>query len=276
MKNCICFFLLLLTISSFSQSPDFVWAKQMLGTGEQQASGITTDASGNIYTTGFFDGLVDFDPGAGTYTLNSPGFKSVYVSKVDAQGNFIWAKQLGGSSQLGTPLNTRSTGLSLGTGTSVIVTGFFQGLVDLDPGSALSIFYTAASSGAFILKLDLQGNYIWAKQFSTSEPSLGAGMTTDANDNIYTSGFFSGSIDFDPGVGSYSLTSPNVMNTYVHKLDAAGNFVWATQINASIISGANSIALDASGNILLTGSYTGTVDLDPGVNTFTASSDAGS
>ena len=83
---------------SWIASGNFVWARRLGGTSDDQGFSIVVDGSGNVYTTGFFDGTADFDPGAGTFNLTSAGGQDVFVSKLDSSGNFVWARQLGGTS----------------------------------------------------------------------------------------------------------------------------------------------------------------------------------
>ena len=75
---------------------NFTWAKQFGGPGNSSGTDIITDAAGNVYTTGFFDGTADFDPGPGVLNLTQSGGPGAYISKLDANGNFIWAKQFAG------------------------------------------------------------------------------------------------------------------------------------------------------------------------------------
>src|SRR2546423_13029971 len=104
MKKFIIFLILntsFLILNSFAQSPNFLWAKGMGGTAEDDSRSTVIDAAGNIYTTGYFSGTVDFDPGAGIFNLNSVGGTDIFVFKLDAAGNFIWAKSIGGPSTSG-------------------------------------------------------------------------------------------------------------------------------------------------------------------------------
>ena len=66
--------------------------------GYDEGNGITVAADGSIYTTGYFAGTVDFDPGSETVNLASAGSSDVFVSKLDAAGNYVWARRMGGTS----------------------------------------------------------------------------------------------------------------------------------------------------------------------------------
>ena len=159
-------FIILLTLAAtilHAQSVNFKWAKQMGGTGaDAGGSSVTVDAAGNVYTTGGFGGTADFDPGPGTYNLTSAGTYDMFISKLDSSGNFIWAKQLGG-----TGADAAGASIAVDADGNVYTTGGFVGTADFDPGpgvftlSAIGNFRTKAS---FVLKLDADGNFIWAKQ----------------------------------------------------------------------------------------------------------------
>ena len=60
----------------------FSWAKGMGGTSFDSGNSIIVDSSGNVYTTGYFNGTVDFDHGPGTFNLTSAGSEDIYISKL--------------------------------------------------------------------------------------------------------------------------------------------------------------------------------------------------
>ncbi len=119
----------------------------------------------------------------------------------------------------------------------------------------------------YISKLDISGNFVWAKQMVGSAYAGGSSITVDASGNIYTTGTYIGGVDFDPGPGIYNLSSGG-STAFISKLDVSGNFLWAKhfieQTGFSSNSGGNSIALDVSNNIYITGTFQDTVDFDPG------------
>ncbi len=141
-----------------AQGPEFAWVKQMGGAGGEVGNSITLDNNGNIYTTGSFFGTCDFDPGSGTYNLTSFGYYDIFVSKIDASGNFLWAKQMGGADRM------RGYSIAVDNNGNVYTTGDFYGTCDFDPGSGTYNLTSFGLNYTFLSKLNTTGNFVWAKQ----------------------------------------------------------------------------------------------------------------
>src|SRR5687767_41923 len=91
-------FCFLLSFSAATAQPVFSWAKGMGGTIWDRGNAIALDASGNVYTAGEFAGTVDSDPGPGVHNLTCTSTScDIFISKLDANGNFLWAKAIGGT-----------------------------------------------------------------------------------------------------------------------------------------------------------------------------------
>ena len=239
---------------------NFQWAKGMGGTFPEEGRSVIVDGSGNVYTTGHFEGTVDFDPNGGVFNLTSTGYRDIFISKLDASGNFIWAKNIGA-----TNLNY---GFSILTdvGGNVYTTGFFDGTADFDPGIGVFNLISTGGLDSFISKLDANGNFIWAKSWGAD---VSFSIAFDAIGNIYTTGYFQGTADFDPGAGVFNLTAIGIYDVSISKLDAIGNFIWAKSMGGpSSANAGNSITIDASGNVYTTGSFENTVDFNPGAGVF--------
>ncbi|MCF8294807.1 MAG: choice-of-anchor D domain-containing protein [Bacteroidales bacterium] len=253
-------------ISKLDASGNFVWAKNMGGSSSDVGYSIAIDASGNVYTTGSFQGSTDFDPGSGTHYLSSNGYYDIFISKLDASGNFIWAKNMGGFS------SDEGISIAIDASGNVYTTGHFNGIVDFDPGSGSYNLSSYGSEDIFISKLDASGNFVWAKNMGGSSLDWGYSIAIDASENVYVSGKFYGTVDFDPGSGSYNLSSNDEGDIFISKLDASGNFVWAKNMGGSSYDWGYSIAIDASGNVYTTGIFQGTADFDPGSGSYNLSS----
>jgi hypothetical protein len=203
---------------------DFLWAKQIGGSGSDEGFGITIDSDGNVYTTGYFEGTVDFDPGVGITNLTSAGGRDIFISKLDSNGNFVWAKRIGGASDdYGNRIFLDSSG-------NVYTTGLFGGIVDFDPGSGTNNLASNGSNDIFILKLDRNGNFVWAAAMGGTGDDGGFGIALDSNNNVYTTGVFYNTADFNPGPGVFNMTSAGGMDIFISKLDSDGNFIWAKRM----------------------------------------------
>lgn len=251
-------FLLLCSFISIGQIPAFKWAEKIDGN-----IFITSVVShgGYVYVAGTFIGTIDFDPGSGVDTLTDHGFGDIFISKMDSLGNLLWVHQIGGSSY------DEADALVFDSSGNMYVTGFFSGdSVDFDSGPAA--YYMSSTENTFVLKLDDNGNFIWAKQLSGIGENYSVSMAIDKANNLLVTGKFGGTADFDPGTGSDSLTS-FADDIYIWKLDKNGNHIWAKQI-ASLPSTTRSyaIATDNANNVFVTGMLIGTTDFDPGMATF--------
>ena len=130
--------MLLITICissvSFGQQTNFEWAKAFGSVEYDVGNAIAVDESGNTYTTGIFEGTVDFDPGTGTFVLTSEGGHDVFIQKLDASGNFIWAKAFGGPYDWENPSQDNGYCIAVDASGNIYTAGCFGGTVDFDPG----------------------------------------------------------------------------------------------------------------------------------------------
>jgi hypothetical protein len=253
-------------ISKLDSSGNFVWAKAMGGTNDESGSGIALDSAGNVYITGYFDGKVDFDPGPEKYYLTSAGLDDIFISKLDSNGDFVWAKAMGGTSvDDGVDIAVDSTG-------NIYITGLFTGTVDFDPGAGTYNLTAVGHHGIFVSKLDTAGNFVWAKamggQDYLSTSDAGTAIAVDSAGNVYTTGRFCSTVDFDPGPGTYNLTSAGMADIFVSRLDTNGNFIWAKAMGGTGIDSGSSIAVDGRGNVYTTGNFSVTADFDPGLGIY--------
>lgn len=298
-------------ISSFGEWDIFVikldkngkllWAASAGSSGTDSGLGVDFDPLGNVYVTGYFTGTANFDPGGSNFTLTSTGGSRAFVWKLDTNGKFVWATGTGGTNQFrgwtisNAPdgslfvggdgfLQKRDAGGNLiwnlamtntGSATTrlltdrsgnVITTGYFTGSFLLTDTTL-----TNNSSTTFILKLDPEGKCLMCRTITGSSIIWGYDIDTDAEGNIYTTGWFSGDVDLDPGPGTAILSAPNDYGSFVVKMDATGTFKWAVPFQGTGPGNraeAYSTVVDNHGGIYSVGRFRGTVDLDPGTGMF--------
>jgi len=247
-------------LSTKAQSVNLKWAKGIIGNSFGFAKSMTLDTLGNIYLAGDFVDSVDFDPGPGIFPLEPGNNQDVYLVKLDNFGNFIWAKTFGGL-----PADDVFS-ITIDSDQNILLTGEYEGTADFDPGPGIAQHTSPSVSSLYVLKLDSDGNYIWSKTMEGTWDSRGYGIATDESNNVYVTGEFGGTTDFDPGPGTLSLTnSPGgSVDYFVLKLDASGNLIWAFSGGDTGGEVALSIAVDSQENAYVTGFFGLTVDFDPG------------
>jgi len=251
-------------IAKYNSAGDYQWAKQIMGLISNYAFGIAVDATGSSYISGDFQGTADFDPGAGTANLTS-NVRANYILKLNSLGNYGWAKQFSGSSTL------QSFAIAVDNAANVYTTGFFGSTVDFDPNAGVANLVPKGARDIFVSKLDSAGNYLWAQNFGGVLNDYGYGITTDAA-HVYITGYFSSSVDFDPGPGVSIPSNEGNSDVFVLKLTAAGGFVWVKSMGGALGDGANAIAVDNAGNVYTTGYYAVVSDFDPGAASATITS----
>lgn len=264
--------ILFLVISLCSFGQNFDWVKEVGSTGWDEGRSIGVDNQGNVYTTGHFKGTVDFDPGIGVFNLSSVDEEDAFIFKLNASGDFIWAKQFGDSSFV------ECNDLVLDSDGNIYITGSFLGPIDFDPNSGISeMVSTYGGRDIFIQKIDGNGNLMWAKQISgytplalsNPSPTNAFSIAINSNDDIYITGYFDGTVDFDPDtIATNYLTVIQASDIFISKYDSDGNFDFVKQLGGTLGAVAYSIEVDENNNIYTTGVIGGTVDFDPGAGTY--------
>jgi gliding motility-associated-like protein len=235
----------------------FIWAKQLGGSNYEFGEALGLDGAGNIYTTGYFQGTVDFDPGPAVFNMTSPG-TDVFISKLDPGGNFIWAKQFSGSTQV------FPNSIVVNASGEMVVVGNFRNTMDIDPGPGVYNI-TAQDVDVFTVKLNSSGSFQWGFKFGGAAlQDHGRCVTMDASGNVFITGNFSNIADFDPGPGVQNFTSIGGYDIYVAKYDAAGALIWVKQIGSTDDDVGYGIYADGTGNVYVTGDFMLTADFNPG------------
>jgi hypothetical protein len=244
---------------------NLVWQHIIDGTSQEGASSIAIDNNSNIFVTGFFYGTVDFNPSAAVNNLIAVGsVENIFIAKYDSAGNFIWAKNMGGTTG-----NGRGLSICIDKSNKINITGYFSGTVDFDTGSN-TYNLTGSNQDVFITKLDNNGNFIWAKKIGGSGIDQGNDIRVDNNGNVLTTGGYRGTVDFDPNIGVYNLTSVSSTqkDIFISKLDSSGNFIWAKSMGGTKDDMGKSLEVDNNGSIYTTGYFIGVSDFDPSTNNY--------
>ena len=252
-------------IQKLDSNGDLLWAKGIFSNSQSSIKDIEIDNAGNSYTTGQFVGTQDFDLGSGTAILTSSGSTDFFLQKRDNNGNLLWLKQIGGTgSDWGETISIDDNG-------NIVIGGHFSDVVDFDPGNSGTTLTSAGDYEAFVMKLDPNGNFLWAKQFAGANREFVNAVDFDDQGNLYVVGNFDGTVDFDPSNNINNLVSgPHRGDAFVVKLDGNGNLIWAQQMHqdgGSSGAGGNDfedVKVSENGRVYCFGQFFDTVSVNTG------------
>lgn len=249
---------------------DFVWGRKIGSTGWDEGRAIVVDSSGDLLITGSFENTVDFDPGAGTNNLSAVGGADAFALKLDANGDFVWARAFGGTGDV------YAESIATDGSNNVCLTGYFRNTVDFDPGAGTNNKTSAGNSDVFAVKLNAAGVAQWAHTIGGTSSEFAYDVEFDATGNVFLAGSFRNTVDFDSGAGTSNVTSAGGNDAFTQKLDANGAHQWVVTLSSSGTEYANGLAVDATGNVYAVGTFQNTVDFDPGAGVTQLTSGSGS
>ena len=211
---------------------------------------VAIDALGNVYITSSFRDTLSF----GSFTVIDTGYdENTFIAKYDANGNILWVQQ---PTLKGYYCSATYRSVAVDAKGNSYVAGGFHDTISL--GSVT--LRNKDNSDAFLVKYDVNGNLVWAKQSFAASPSSSGyidAVTIDSTGEIYASGTFADTITF----GSITLKNKS-FGVFLVKYDSSGNVIWAKQdssVSTSDGGSAYSIALDNSGGIYITGYFDDTI-----------------
>lgn len=245
---------------SLINAQSYEWAKANTGNGTaEMAIDIAIDQQKNVYTVGYFNGTTDFMPGSGTVNLTTAGVEDAFIQKLDSLGNYVWAVRIGGT---GADI---ARSVAINSAGEVIISGTFTNQVDMNPGTSTNNFGSASTgTNSFILKLSSAGTYINCIALAGTGTEAILDLQIDGTDAIYTTGYFMGTVDFDPGAGTANFSSfLNTEDIFIAKYNSNLTYNTAIALGSGNTDIGYGLAFDPSGNLLATGEYRGTVDFDP-------------
>lgn len=251
-------------LAKYDASGNPQWAVSYGNTGNETSTGLATDASGNVYITGYYGSGTTLTMGA-TILTNS-GNNDWYVAQVNSSGVVQWAKRFGGTG------NDYATGIKTDNSSNVVVTGYFSSSTMAVGSTTLA---TTGSNDCFITKLSSLGTVSWAVKFGGTSSDISNAVSIDGSGNIFTTGAFNSAT---VAIGTTTLTNAGTtsyQDLFVCSYSPAGAPLWAGSIGSNLNEIAYGIAADASGNIYVPLAYTSPT-LAVGTSTYTNGSYSGS
>jgi len=253
-------------VAKYTNAGVYLWAIKMGAGNGDSGEGVTTDGADNVYVTGRFQGTADFDPSAATNNLVSAGNDDIFVAKYNSSGAYVWAFRIGNTSaDAGRFITYDATGY-------IYVTGRVSNTnVDFDPSVNTNNLSSTGGEDVFLAKYDANlapsstSFYQWAFKIGAGSNDSGEGVTTDGSGNVFITGFFRNSFDFDPSAATSILTSAGNDDIFLAKYNSAGAYQWAIRMGgASADQGRMGVYSVSQGAVYITGFFAGAAaDFDP-------------
>jgi hypothetical protein len=255
-----------LYIVELDSAGDYSWSVHVGSNGLDGCAAVTEDVNGDVYLCGYFVNTCDFDPSGATSNLTATG-NDAFVAKYSSSGSLVWASKLGGGGTDG------CADIAVDFSGKVYTCGYFDGTCDFDPGAG-SVTFTAGTgiSDGFVSCLNTNGSYSWAGQLGGPSLDVAQSICLDVSGNVYTTGRFSGTADFDPSGTASPLISAGVEDVFISKLSASGAFVSAHKFGSLSNDNGLSIACDVNNSVYVSGYFNGTTDVDPQPSSWTLTS----
>ena len=238
------------------QNVHFDWVGHLGSENDEYSQQVIADEQGNVYLLGSFEGTIDADPGHGRVLLSAVGSTDVFVCKFEASGRLLWAKALGGME------DDYAYALALDGLGNLYVGGDFGGTADFDPGPGTLNLTAKGGADVFVCKWSSEGEVLWARSFGGLAGDYSEALAVDDSGNVYVTGQYRETVDFDPGVGVTLHTAMGQSDVFVQKLDSHGNLQWAKSLGGRAADNGQAITVDEQGCVYVAGTFRDTVDFD--------------
>ena len=252
--------------AKYDASGNFLWAKSMGGSGADGGYSIDRSANGDVHLAGYFEGTVDFNPGAGSANLISTGSKDIFFAKYDNTGSFLWAHAIaGGDGSLGAHLSADSLG-------NTYLGGSYFATIDCDPSTAVENRSSVGGHDIYLAKYDPNGNYNWAISLGGSGFDHCNDVYADKNGSVFITGYFSSTANFGSGGQMHTLSSSAISDIYAAKYSSNGDYRWAVAMGDIGTDVGYGIAVNDLEDVFISGYFASSADFDPSAATFNLNS----
>lgn len=240
--------IIVITLTVSAEAAVHVWSHSFGDAGDQIATSVAMDNSGNVILTGHFDGAVNF--GGEDLVCGGPS-DCVFLAKLDSDGNHAWSLNLGDS------LKYNTNRFVVDGNSNILMVNDFIGTVNFGGG----VIVADGFRDGVIAKFDADGNHVWSRKFGGTSATVdvkAAGI--DGAGNLIVAGLFTGTIDF----GGATLTASwFTTNMFIVKFHATGAHLWSKKCTGGSIT-ITSVAGDPMGNAVVSGYHNGTFDFGGG------------
>ena len=235
-----------LFLTKLSGEGNHLWSRGFGNPSSIFGASIAVGPNGNTYTAGAFQGTINF----GDLPLSAQGGWDVFTAMQAATGAPAWALAFGDTAYQATQ------NVAVDASGNVLLAGEFSGAANFGGDPLVS----GGGVDAFVAKLDGQGAHLWSRRFGDPATQVARALAVDASGNVIFAGMYGGTVNF----GGSVLASRGDLDVFVAKLDPSGAHLWSRSFGDANKQSVHDLAVDASGDIVLSGSFSGTIDLGGG------------
>jgi hypothetical protein len=227
----------------FNSSGTRLWGTYYGGPLFELASGVATDAAGNVYMAGYTQSTSGI-ASAGGFQTTSGGLTDAFLAKFNANGNILWSTFYGGAGDdYANDVATDNLG-------NVVMCGSANSNSGIASAGGFQNTLNAGSQDAFVVKFDANGNRLWGTYYGGVQLEQGTGIAVSGS-TIYLAGETASTTNI--ASGGFQNSFGGFRDAFLVKFDGAGNRIWATYYGGSNVEEGEDVGTDQYGNVFLAG-----------------------
>ena len=211
-------------LRKYDPAGDELWTQRFGSTEESEARSVALDRQGNIYVSGWTEGVL---PGQAKL-----GAQDSYLRKYDPMGNELWTRQFGSTT------NDKAWSVAVDPVGNAYVAGFTTSAL---PGQT----YVGGDTDAYLRKYDPMGKELWTRQFGSSGAEVPRSVSIAREGGVYVVGLTSGPLSDQTDTGGFDFL--------LRKYGSNGEDLWIRQLDIGEYSEALGAAVDGEGNLYVAG-----------------------
>ena len=224
--------------------PTLSWATYFGGNNEVLGTGLSTDANGNVFLTGYTTSTTGIATSGAYLTTMPQSFTSAFLAKFNSSGAELWATYYKDS--------TQAFGVCTDTTGNVFITGYTIAKSGIATNGAYQTALTGNNEDAFLTKFDRGGNLVWGTYFGGNIDVNAYGICCDHSGNIYLTGSTLSNIGI-ASPGAYKTVNHGGLDAFLAKFSNSGSLAWSTFFGGDKNEEAFDVSADNFGNVYITG-----------------------
>jgi hypothetical protein len=243
----------------------YEWSTTWRNDGFIEAARVGIDSNDNIYISGRFESVLDFDPGIGTHLEWATGRShDAFLLKLDADAEFEWVATWGERGY------DKATGIAFDSHDNVYTTGWYGYRTDFDPGP-LEYYLDPGGDPSntyalFVTKFDSEGYFQWARSWGANENTgnYGYNIAVDRNENVFVQGNYQHFTEIG-GQSNVSIREEDEKSdTFLIKLASDGGFHWARMYGGTGLDKFGEISFTADDEVIVGAGTSSNLDFNAG------------